>query len=313
MSGKRKRETEITEPVNRRKRVSAPPNFLAVKYKEHKAAVPRSPDYQEMITAIKTSFPRLETALNDRILIFARLEEFDDHVQITQSIWANLLPRLSTIRVELDDGPPALSITPGSSHEVSNYRVVPSTEPRGPQFLVAGFEGDKATIPRDANYQKTVAYIRQAFPRSCRAPQIILNTRLEQFGGVVLITEELWSSVLPGLMLIEVELEYSRWELIHVHVEGRSRYYEVDLNRATVEDLKSKVQAAEGIPSQEQHLWFSEDQANPRTQSYYSELKSGGLLRKKVDGKCTLLVLNEVASAELAKDRIARGCSARRS
>ncbi|KAJ1302338.1 hypothetical protein OPQ81_001153 [Rhizoctonia solani] len=189
---------------------------------------------------------------------------------------------------------------------MSNNRGFPFTKQKKPQFLVAEHEGDKATIPRDPDYKNTIEYINQVFPRSRRAAQIILTAQLEEFGGVVEITEELWFRLLPSLILIGVELDFSRWERIKVSIQGRPRYFEVDLTTETVEDLKNKVQATEGIPSQEQHFWFAGDQSNS---DYNFELWSGKLAYWGVDSERTILVLNEIASAELAKARSPGGCS----
>ncbi|KDN35174.1 hypothetical protein RSAG8_11819, partial [Rhizoctonia solani AG-8 WAC10335] len=120
---------------------------------------------------------------------------------------------------------------------------------------------------------------------------------------MVEITEELWPTMLPILMLIEVELDFSRWERIHVTVRGRSRYYEVNLTTETVEDLKNKVQATDGIPSREQYLWCS-NQSYPR---FDFQLSSGKLIYQGVGRKSTILVLDAVASAELAY-RTQGGC-----
>ncbi|CAE6455774.1 unnamed protein product, partial [Rhizoctonia solani] len=55
------------------------------------------------VASIKKNIRGLKKAPNNRILILAHLEEVDDHVQVTEDVWSDLLPRLTAIRVDLAD------------------------------------------------------------------------------------------------------------------------------------------------------------------------------------------------------------------
>ncbi|CAE7142209.1 unnamed protein product [Rhizoctonia solani] len=139
---------------------------------------------------------------------------------------------------------------------MSNNNVRPSDTKKMTQFLVAEHKGDKATILRDPNYQRTLGYIREAFPASESATGIVLSAQLEQTGGLVQITEECWSDMLSSLMLIQVELDRSHWGTATVYVQGKARYYEVDFATETGNALKNKIFAKEGLLCHKQHLWI---------------------------------------------------------
>ncbi|EUC55114.1 ubiquitin-60S ribosomal protein L40-1 [Rhizoctonia solani AG-3 Rhs1AP] len=90
------------QPGNNQGQISGLPEFLIVEHNSRKATIPRNPNYQETIASIKRNVRGLKKAPIPRIIILAYLEEADDHVEVTKDVWSKLLPRLMTIRVELN-------------------------------------------------------------------------------------------------------------------------------------------------------------------------------------------------------------------
>ncbi|CAE6507116.1 unnamed protein product [Rhizoctonia solani] len=94
-------------PRNTQSQVSGLPVFLVAEYNGRKVTIPRNTSYQvEWNCCIhQEEYSKLEKAPNNRILILAHFEEVDHHVQVTEDVWSDLLPRFTTIRVDLaDDG-----------------------------------------------------------------------------------------------------------------------------------------------------------------------------------------------------------------
>ncbi|CAE6477862.1 unnamed protein product [Rhizoctonia solani] len=77
------------------------PVFLVIEHNGRKVAIGRNPNYQETITSIKRNVYEFQTTPIEQVTILAFLKEVDDHVQITEEVWAKLLPRFLTIRVAL--------------------------------------------------------------------------------------------------------------------------------------------------------------------------------------------------------------------
>ncbi|CUA71002.1 hypothetical protein RSOLAG22IIIB_09289 [Rhizoctonia solani] len=90
-------------PRNTQGQVSGLPVFLVAEYNGRKVTIPRNTSYQGTVASIKKNIRSLKKAPNNRILILAHLEEVDDHVQVTEDVWSDLLPRFTTIRVDLAD------------------------------------------------------------------------------------------------------------------------------------------------------------------------------------------------------------------
>ncbi|CAE6470729.1 unnamed protein product [Rhizoctonia solani] len=186
---------------------------------------------------------------------------------------------------------------------MSNNQGSPFLTQKLPQFLVAECEGDKATILRSGDYQKTLSFVKDAFPSTRRATQIVLSACLD--GEKVGVTEEVWSYMAASLTLIHVELDYSRWERIQVYTQRGSNYYEVDLATETVEGLKQKVHTKEGIPYQTQHLWMSHPE-------FAAEIQDGHkLIYYGINRERALLALDESASAQHSRNRARTGCTGR--
>ncbi|KDN35104.1 hypothetical protein RSAG8_11886, partial [Rhizoctonia solani AG-8 WAC10335] len=76
------------------------PVSLVLEHNGWKVAIGRNPNYQETIASIKKNVREFKSTPNDQIIMLAFLAEVDDHVQLTEEVWADLLPRLVTIRVE---------------------------------------------------------------------------------------------------------------------------------------------------------------------------------------------------------------------
>ncbi|CAE6369882.1 unnamed protein product [Rhizoctonia solani] len=77
-----------------------------------------------------------------------------------------------------------------------------------PEFLIVEHNGRKATIPRNPNYQETIASIKRNVRGLKKAPipRIIILAYLEEADDHVEVTKDVWSKLLPRLMTIRVEL-----------------------------------------------------------------------------------------------------------
>ncbi|KAF8594413.1 ubiquitin-domain-containing protein [Ceratobasidium sp. AG-I] len=76
--------------------------FISAQYQDRRATIRRNPDYQESIASIKRAFRPLRHTPPDRILISAQFREYNDTIEITQEMWAELVPRLVVVNVALD-------------------------------------------------------------------------------------------------------------------------------------------------------------------------------------------------------------------
>ncbi|CAE6465765.1 unnamed protein product [Rhizoctonia solani] len=79
-----------------------PMPFLIAQYEGRKLTVPRSVNYQGTVASLKRNISSLRAIPEDRIFILALLPAVNDHVQITEEVWASLCPKLTTIRIEQD-------------------------------------------------------------------------------------------------------------------------------------------------------------------------------------------------------------------
>ncbi|CCO34296.1 Polyubiquitin 9 [Rhizoctonia solani AG-1 IB] len=104
----------------------APPAFLVAEYKTRKVTIPRSSNYQETITSVKSTFHALEAVPNCEVLILAFLEEVQDHVQITENLWSTLLPNLMAIQIRVDNESDTLLAPPKRTSNVVPTSVEPA-------------------------------------------------------------------------------------------------------------------------------------------------------------------------------------------
>ncbi|CAE6418962.1 unnamed protein product [Rhizoctonia solani] len=76
-------------------------------------------------------------------------------------------------------------------------------------FLAAEYQGRKVTIRRNPDYQETISSVKRAFSalNNTATNQILLCARFEEFGDDLQVTDELWSDLLPRLMLVTVMLD----------------------------------------------------------------------------------------------------------
>ncbi|CAE6412662.1 unnamed protein product [Rhizoctonia solani] len=134
-------------PGNDAYRGSGLPTFLVVENNNQKAAILRNPNYQELIASIKKHVHGFKTTPDDQIVVSAFLEEVDDHVQITEEVWANFLPRLLTIQVGL--GHELHGSAPASNTRTNKNRqhFVPRSRAWAtPNFSVGEVEPDTASF-----------------------------------------------------------------------------------------------------------------------------------------------------------------------
>ncbi|CUA71001.1 hypothetical protein RSOLAG22IIIB_09288 [Rhizoctonia solani] len=79
---------------------------------------------------------------------------------------------------------------------------------RPPVFLIAEHNGRKVTIPRNADYQITVASIKKIFHSFKKVPngRIAILAHFEEVNDHVEVTEDLWPAILPSLKAVRIEL-----------------------------------------------------------------------------------------------------------
>lgn len=144
--------------------------------------------------------------------------------------------------------------------------------------LVVEHNGQKTTIPRNSDYQKTIASIKKNI-RSLKAvsdDQLILLTLLKEVDDHVQITPDQWADFLPRLNLIRVKLDNelnassvfsdncrqcptplpAGEQIILMTRMGRTTTYNVNLSTLTVYDLKELIEDKEGDPVGRQLLTF---------------------------------------------------------
>ncbi|CAE6458858.1 unnamed protein product [Rhizoctonia solani] len=115
-----KRATMNIGSGNNEHRSPGTPVFLVVEHNGRKVGIGRNSNYQETIASIKKNVHELKKTPDDQVMMLAFLEEVDDHVQITEEIWADLLPRLVKVRVELGNASPSPLASPSIQNELSN-------------------------------------------------------------------------------------------------------------------------------------------------------------------------------------------------
>ncbi|CAE6494293.1 unnamed protein product [Rhizoctonia solani] len=96
------------------------PVFLVVEHNGRKVGIGRNSNYQETIASIKKNVQGLKTTPDDQVVMLAFLEEVDDHVQITEEIWADLLPRLVKVRVEVGSASHSPPASPSTRDKLEN-------------------------------------------------------------------------------------------------------------------------------------------------------------------------------------------------
>lgn len=76
--------------------------FIAAQYEGRKVTIRRNPDYQESITSVKKAFKALRFTPPDQILLSAQFWEYNDTIEISEDMWAELVPRLMVVNVILE-------------------------------------------------------------------------------------------------------------------------------------------------------------------------------------------------------------------
>ncbi|CAE6332272.1 unnamed protein product [Rhizoctonia solani] len=81
--------------------------------------------------------------------------------------------------------------------------------PAPPVFLVAEYNTRKVTIPRSSNYQETITSIKNTFHALEAVPncEVFILAFLKEVQDHVQITENLWSTLLPNLMAIQIRVD----------------------------------------------------------------------------------------------------------
>ncbi|KAG8741067.1 hypothetical protein FRC10_003407 [Ceratobasidium sp. 414] len=76
--------------------------FLAAEYNGRKATVRRTPNYKDTIVSVKRAFKPLRTSSPDDIEIWAWFDEHADLIRVTDELWAEVLPQLTSVKIFLD-------------------------------------------------------------------------------------------------------------------------------------------------------------------------------------------------------------------
>jgi len=76
--------------------------FIAAQYEGRKVTIRRNPDYHETIASVKKAFKVLRSTPADQILLSAQFLEYNDTIEITEDMWAELVPRLMAVNVVLE-------------------------------------------------------------------------------------------------------------------------------------------------------------------------------------------------------------------
>ncbi|CAE6507122.1 unnamed protein product [Rhizoctonia solani] len=182
-----------------------------------------------------------------------------------------------------------------------------------PVFLMAEHNGRKVTIPRNTDYQITVASIKKNFRAFKKMPnyRIAILAYFAEVDDHVEITEDLWPAILPNLKAVRIELNnepdssdlsdgctggsqqypspspyaeyrvpgYSNRPLVNSTI-GRCRLtYTVELAIHTTEDLKYMIQEREGIRVYDQLLTLNGQYLNDKIKLAHSGIKHGSEIR----------------------------------
>ncbi|KAF8603246.1 hypothetical protein BDV93DRAFT_607059, partial [Ceratobasidium sp. AG-I] len=79
-----------------------PVPFFAAEYQGRKTTIRRNSNYHATVASIKKAFTELQLIPADRILLSSRFDGFDDLIQVTEDMWAELVPRLMVVNVLLE-------------------------------------------------------------------------------------------------------------------------------------------------------------------------------------------------------------------
>ncbi|KAJ1302337.1 hypothetical protein OPQ81_001152 [Rhizoctonia solani] len=140
-----------------------------------------------------------------------------------------------------------------------------SRTPTTSDFLVVEYEGRRALISRNPNYQETISAIKRTFGRlrtaaASRRRDILISALLEEIGDWVRITPGLWSTILPGLTTVKVHIDTSPWAVIFIKtLTGKTLTLGVDLDADGIHDVKDAIFFQEGIPPDQQRIVWTVD------------------------------------------------------
>ncbi|QRV96151.1 polyubiquitin-C [Ceratobasidium sp. AG-Ba] len=94
--------------------------FLVAEYDGRKATVRRTLIYKETIRHLKNTFKALRLIPDDDVEIHARIDEHADLIRITEDVWRELVPELSSVKVLVD--------TSNAGHPVRGLLTAPAHE-----------------------------------------------------------------------------------------------------------------------------------------------------------------------------------------